>query len=166
MSEAESGVGADSVSHECEEGSIWDEHAKKCVPIAEASGKDPEASGEVTADLGLTKRIERTINAYFDKIEKRLNKMIDEKMTAIVKAKEDEIEESLRKSFGLDKDAPVHMSDLAEFARKLQLDTAQKSKRVPATKGSAGPEGNGDETNATESTKTMNALLKEYGVKD
>jgi len=164
MSQPESGPGALPEGHECEEGTIWDEAANACVPIVEVAAKDPEASGEVSASLGLTQRIERTVQAYFAQMEKRLDKAIDEKLKKIVEIKEKEVEQQLRKSFGLDKDAPVHFSDLEKFGRKLRLETAESTKRTPASPGAVGPEGNLD-ANKSEQSKAITSLMKEYGVK-
>ena len=164
MSQPESGPGALPEGHECPEGTIWDEATNSCKPIEQESAKDPSATGQVTESLGLTQRIERTVRAYFDQIEKKLDKAIDEKMNKIVAAKEKEIEGQLRKSFGLDKDAPVHFSDLEKFGRKLRLETAEATKRTPVSPGIAGPDGNIDASKSTKA-KTVDSLMKEYEVK-
>jgi hypothetical protein len=164
MSEPESGPGSVPEGHECEEGEIWDEVANKCVPIEQASAKDPSATGKVVESLGLTKRIERTVSAYFDLIEKKLDEKIEEKMKKIVAQKEKDVETQLRKSFGLDKDPVVHVSDLERFARKAKLATAEGTKRTPASPGEAGPEGNIDASKSKQ-TNTIESLMKQYGVK-
>jgi hypothetical protein len=77
-----------------------------------------------------------------------------------------EMEQGLRKSLGLEVDLAVHMSDFAEFARKLQLETAPHVKRSPATKlANTGPDGNADD-HATPTGKQLKAMWKEYFPKE
>lgn len=165
MSEAESGPGAPSESHECEEGTIWDEAQGKCVPVAEESSKDPSATGEVTAGTGLTPRIERTVKEYFAEMEGKFKRWMKEEVQRLKKESEAEAEEALRKSFGLAKDPVLHRSDLAKLARTMQLENTTSGKRSPASPGATGPEGNTKETKGTAQSKAVDSLLKEYGVK-
>lgn len=102
----------------------------KCVPI------------EKSATQPLTERImgvvEEVMMAKLDAFEKK----IDGKIDVLLKSKEVEIEQALRKGFGLEQDPVVHMSDLIAYGRKAALEKADTGKRTPAPEGAPGPEGN------------------------
>ncbi len=108
------------------------------------------AKAEISVEtVGLEQRIEKAVNEYVEKkIESRfsqLEKHLDERTDAIMKAKEIEVEQALRKGFGLENDPVIHQSDLISAIRKAQLETAESAKKTPApdalTK-STGPDGN------------------------
>lgn len=115
---------------ECPEGQVFDEESGECVPIK-------------NADLGLTQRIEGVVKDYFSKLETNLTKMIDDKLKTLVKAKETEVEQALRKSFGLEKDPVIHASELPGLIRRLQVENAELGKQTPTgATDETGPEGN------------------------
>ncbi len=120
----------------CEaEGGTWNEEDSTCTPKAE----------EKATDLNLTQRIEKVIKDVLDVKLKALEATMDKKIEDILKSKEVEMEQALRKGFGLDNDPVIHQSDLIAAIRKASLETADTDKRTPppeASVKSTGPEGN------------------------
>jgi len=120
----------------------WNEDTKTCEPI-ETKPSPPAASEAVKSkDAPL---IDRIMNVMSDVMNKKLGdfeKKIDAKIDTILKGKEVEIEQALRKGFGLENDPVVHMSDLIEHGRKLALAKTDTDKRTPASETPAGPDGN------------------------
>lgn len=137
---------------ECPEGQVFDEESGECVPIKNAGA-------------GLTQRIEGVVKDYFNKLETNLAKMIDAKLATLVKAKEDEVEKALRKSFGLEKDPVIHASELPQFIRRLQLENAETGKETPGSPGKeTGPDGNKELLKSNKSTvsKQLEDVWKSY----
>jgi hypothetical protein len=135
---------------QCPEGQTWNEEQGKCLPDEKAAS-------------GLMGRIEGVIKDYFDRLELRMDAMLDAKMANIVKTKEQEMENALRKSFGLEKDPVVHMSDLPKLMRKLQLENTETGKTTPASP----PEGTGPAgtTTLTKSARPdLAAVYKRFGI--
>lgn len=151
--------------HKCPEGQIWSEEKGKCVKVEQESDKNiPAGSGEVTSSL--IEQIVKTVNQHIEKKLAAWNKEIDKKIQQAQKQVGSEIQTGLRKSLGLQVDPPVHMSDLAEFGRKLQLETSKHGKRTPASKmAGVGPDGNKEETGKTATSKKIEGIFKEYGFK-
>lgn len=120
----------------------WNEETKTCEPIEETTTPATEGEAIKGKDASL---IDRVMNVMQDVMEKKLGdfeKKIDAKIDVILKGKEVEIEQALRKGFGLENDPVVHMSDLIEHGRKLALAKTDTGKRTPGAETSAGPEGN------------------------
>lgn len=114
--------------HKCPEGEVWSQEQEKCMP------KQPPTEKSLT---------ERILNVMEDALNKKLEafeKKIDEKIDTILKSKEVEVEQALRKGFGLEQDPVVHMSDLVSYGRKIALEKAEPDKRTPGKEG-GGPEG-------------------------
>lgn len=95
--------------------------------------------------------------AMFQKKLESFEAKLDEKIDGILKAKEVEVEQALRKGFGLEQDPVVHMSDLIGAIRKASLEQAETGKRTPAPVEKGGPEG-------TKTLSPIDDLLKEFGV--
>lgn len=105
---------------------------KKPEPAPIAKAEDPTLIDRILHV------VEDVMKAKMDNFEKK----IDDKIDAILKTKEVEVEKALRKGFGLENDPVVHMSDLIEYGRKQALEKAETGKRTPASETPAGPEGN------------------------
>lgn len=88
-----------------------------------------KASAEV--NLSFEQRLEKMFNELVDKkfadLEKRLDKSIEDKLHTM----EVETERVLRKSFGLETDRPVMMSEVFEVMRKMQLENSESQKKTP-----------------------------------
>jgi len=110
-----------------------------------------EAKAEADA-MNLTKRIESVIHDVLDAKLKALELAMDGKIDAILKAKEVEMEQALRKGFGLDQDPVIHQSDLISAIRKAKLETAESGKKTVLATEKAGPEGNKTITNPIDET--------------
>jgi hypothetical protein len=105
--------------------------------------KAPAAEAKAEADaMNLTKRIESVIKDVLDAKLKALELNMDAKIDAILKSKEIEMEQALRKGFGLEQDPVIHQSDLINAIRKAQLEANPKDKKTEASLSKAGPEGN------------------------
>jgi hypothetical protein len=119
----------------CEaDGGSWNEEKGECtMPTAAAEAK--------AIDFNLTQRIEHVIKEVVDKKLDALEKAIDLKIDTLLKGKEIEMEQALRKGFGLDNDPVIHQSDLVAAFRKAALENTEKQ-RAPAASEKAGPEGN------------------------
>lgn len=77
MSQPESGPGAVPEGTQCPEGQVpklQEDGTVVCVPVEQASAKDPSTTGEVPSDViaskGLTGRIETVVKEYFKEMEK------------------------------------------------------------------------------------------------
>jgi len=108
-------------------------------PKTETAPTEKEAKIEDAAPL-----IDRIMGVMSDVMTKKLDdfeKKIDGKIETILKSKEVEIEQALRKGFGLEQDPVVHMSDMITYGRKMALEKADTGKRTPAKEGDKGPEG-------------------------
>jgi hypothetical protein len=104
--------------------------------IEKADTKE-DAKPDITLIDRITGVIEDVMKAKLGTFEKT----IDEKLEAIIKAKEIQIEQALRKSFGTETDPVIHSSDMIAYFRKAQLDNAESGKKTPASVEKAGPEG-------------------------
>ncbi len=118
---------------------------------AEAPAPTVEVKPEALIDriIAVTEEVMKARLAEFEK-------KIDTKIDEILKSKEVEVEQALRKGFGLEKDPVLHMSDLIKFGRKSALEDADTAKKTPAPVEKATPEGN-------VSPNPIDNLLKEYG---
>jgi len=97
--------------------------------------------------------------AMFQKKLESFEAKLDEKIDGILKAKEVEVEQALRKGFGLEQDPVVHMSDMISAIRKASLEHAETEKRTPGPENKPGPEG-------TVTPSALDKLLEEFGVKE
>lgn len=104
------------------------------TPTAEAKA--------VTAEFNLTQRIESVIKDVLESKLKALEANIDKKIEDILKAKEVEVEQALRKGLGVESDPVIHQSDLISAIRKASLEASESQKKTPAATEKAGPEGN------------------------
>jgi len=98
-------------------GGTWNTEAKTCTMPKPA----PEEKGLVDRVLGV---VEEAMKAKLSVFEKA----IDQKIKDIVKAKDVEVEQALRKGFGLTKDLPLTTSDipsLLEQFRKAALENQE-----------------------------------------
>jgi len=121
----------------CEQaGGTWNAETKSCTM------PDPAEKAAKEIDFNLTQRIEGVIKDVFSLKIAALEKRMDEKIEELLKGKEVEMEQALRKGFGLDNDPVIHQSDLVAAIRKAALDNADPSKKTPAPKEKAGPDGN------------------------
>ncbi len=102
----------------------------------------PAPAEKATKDMNLTERLESVIKDVLDLKLAALEKAMDKKIEDILQSKEVEMEQALRKGFGLDNDPVIHQSDLVAAIRKAALDNAESAKRTPAPKEKAGPDGN------------------------
>ena len=147
--------------HVCAEGEMWDEEAQACVPVTEAKPDLGPELGTSAVTESLMDAITRTIKESNAQMYKKLREEQQKDIQRLRKELSGEAEHALRKSFGLEVDPVVHKSDLANLARKMQLETAKPAKRSPASPGVAGPEGNA-EANKPESSKKIDSLFKEF----
>lgn len=111
---------------------------KDAKPVEQKPMEKEAKPEELTLMARITAVIEDVMKSKLDTFEKK----IDEKIEAILKSKEVEVEAALRKGFGLEQDPVVHMSDMIEYGRKIALEKADTGKRTPAKEGGATPEGN------------------------
>jgi hypothetical protein len=121
----------------CEaKGGTWNAETGTCTmpETPEQKAKD--------IDFNLTQRIESVIKDVFSIKIAALEKRMDEKIEELLKGKEVEMEQALRKGFGLDNDPVIHQSDLVAALRKAALDNTEPNKKTPAPKEKAGPDGN------------------------
>jgi len=121
-------------------------------PKTETTPAEKEAKIEDAAPL-----IDRIMGVMSDVMTKKLDdfeKKIDTKIDGILKTKEVEIEQALRKGFGLEQDPVVHMSDMITYGRKMALEKADTGKRTPGKEGEKGPEG-------TASTNPIDKMFEE-----
>jgi len=96
-------------------------------------------------NLNLEQRIMGVMKDVIDAKIKALELALDTKIEEILKSKEIEMEQALRKGFGLDVDPVIHQSDLISAIRKAQLAEGDTGKRTPAPEAltkSTGPDGN------------------------
>jgi hypothetical protein len=124
------------------------EASKKKRDKENMTEKPIEKPAEATLIDRVTGVIEDVMKAKLATFEKK----IDDKIESILKAKEIEIEQALRKSFGTETDPVIHSSDMIAFFRKAQLEASDASKKTPAAIEKAGPEG----------TKPSNPIDKMY----
>jgi len=118
--------------HKCPTDEVWNEEQNKCVAIEKGAGKTEPSL------------MERIMGVVEDVLEKRMEvfeKKIDDKFETMLKSKEVEVEQALRKGFGLEQDPVVHMSDMITYGRKMALEKADTGKRTPGKEGDKGPEG-------------------------
>jgi hypothetical protein len=110
--------------------------------------KVPDVAVKAEADaMNLTQRIESVIKDVLDAKLKALELNMDKKIDAILKSKEVEMEQALRKGFGLEQDPVIHQSDLISAIRKAQLEASPTEKRAPTADAKAAPDGNRTSTN-------------------
>jgi len=121
---------------------LWNEETGKCELITTAETAPTETPAIKATDAPLIDRIMNVMSEVMNKKLGDFEKKIDAKIDVILKGKEVEIEQALRKGFGLENDPVVHMSDLIEHGRKLALAKAETDKRTPGAETPAGPEGN------------------------
>lgn len=101
-------------------------------------------SAQATAkaeEFSLEKRIETVIKDVLEVKLKALEVAMDKKIEDILKNKEIEMEQALRKGFGLEQDPVIHQSELITALRKAALEKTDNT-RSPAATEKAGPEGN------------------------
>jgi len=126
----------------CEQaGGTWTDGA--CVMPNKT--ETPEETAKAI-DFNLTQRIEGVIKDVFSLKIAALEKRMDEKIEELLKGKEVEMEQALRKGFGLDSDPVIHQSDLVAAIRKASLETSTPAKKTPAPieKGGPDPKGSKD----------------------
>ena len=104
--------------------------------------KETPAAATKAEPMNLEQRVMHVIEDVFDVKIKALETRIDEKIEALLKSKEVEMEQALRKGFGLENDPTIHKSDMIAFFRKAQLEATEPQKKTPAAVEKAGPEGN------------------------
>lgn len=92
-------------------------------------------------DLGFEQRMEKLMMEVFDAKFKAFETKIDTKLDDLLKTKEIEMEQALRKGFGLEQDPVIHKSDLIAAIRKAATENAEKE-RAPAATIKGGPDGN------------------------
>lgn len=109
--------------------------------IASAPATPTPAIQEPTTEKSLIDRIMGVVEDVMKAKLTEFEKKIDTKIDTLLKTKEVEVEQALRKGFGLENDPVVHMSDLIAHGRKLGLETSAPEKRSPATSPTPGPEG-------------------------
>jgi hypothetical protein len=123
----------------CEQaGGTWTDGA--CV--MPQKNETPEETAKAL-DFNLTQRIENVIKDVFSLKIAALEQRMDTKIEELLKGKEVEMEQALRKGFGLDNDPVIHQSDLVAAIRKAALENSDPAKKTPAPKEKASPEGNG-----------------------
>lgn len=120
---------------------------EECIQMMKDENAPAVTAKAESEAMNLTKRIESVIHDVLDAKLKALELAMDGKIDAILKAKEVEMEQALRKGFGLDQDPVIHQSDLISAIRKAQLEVSPSSKKTPASTEKAGPEGNKTPTN-------------------
>ena len=136
MSEPETQPEKPQTQEACEQaGGTWTDGA--CV----MPEKQPEETAKAL-DFNLTQRIENVIKDVFSLKIAALETRMDQKIEELLKGKEVEMEQALRKGFGLDTDPVIHQSDLVAAIRKAALENADPTKRTPAPTKKAGPDGN------------------------
>lgn len=108
------------------------------------------------AELGFEQRVENVIKEVLDAKFKALDTRIDTMIETHLKAKEVEVEQALRKSFGVEQDPVVHKSDLIAAIRKAATENTEKE-RSPAAQEKASPDGN-------QKPDQLDELFKGYGV--
>jgi hypothetical protein len=106
-------------------------------------------------NLNLEQRIMKVMQDVFDVKIKALEAKIDGKIDELLKTKEIEMEQALRKGFGLEQDPVIHQSDLLAALRKATVENAEK--RSPAATEKAAPEGNKPQ-------EPLDEAFKQYGV--
>ena len=124
-------------------GGTWNEEDSTCkIPEPAATSEAKTVIGTVEkGNLNLEQRIMGVMQDVFDTKIKALEVRIDEKIDELLKAKEIEMEQALRKGFGLENDPTIHKSDMIAFFRKAQLESAESQKKTPAALEKAGPSG-------------------------
>lgn len=155
---SEVGLGTEPGRHECPEGQFWSEKAGKCIPKEEAEVKID------TKELPFFERIKGFLKDYMDEFERRMTAQMKDHAKQIVVNHDKEMDQMLRKEFGLDKDPVVHLSDLKKFARQVQLEAAESGKRTPASPGTSGPEGN-VELLKSQQANDVRSVFRSYGFK-
>jgi hypothetical protein len=128
-------------------GGTWKTDDNTCtMPTSEAKG------------MNLEQRVMKVMEDVFDVKIKALEAKIDGKIDELLKAKEVEMEQALRKGFGLENDPTIHKSDMIAFFRKAQLEATESQKKTPAALEKAGPEG-------SKSTNPIDQIFDNYGGK-
>jgi len=151
--QGESGTAPD--VHVCPEGQMWSELEGKCVSVEQTA---PETAATAVT-TSLMDAIVKTVREHNEQMYAKLRKEQQADIEKLRKELSGEAERALRKSFGLEVDPVIHRSDLADFARKAQLESAPSGKRSPASPGKTGPDGNADKT---EQSKDIEGLFKQY----
>lgn len=121
------------------------------MPQAEEKSKTVIETVE-KGNLNLEQRIMGVMKDVIDTKILALEKALDEKIDNILKSKEIEMEQALRKGFGLEQDPVIHKSDLIAALRKASLEQSEPAKKTPAAIEKAGPTG----------SKSENALDKVF----
>lgn len=175
--EGMSGPGTGEETHECTEGQVWDAETQQCVtppesvPDEEVGTPENLAAASATTTKSKTPEnlmdaIIRTVKEMNQQLYKKLREETKKDIDNIRKQITGEAERALRKSVGLEVDPVLHLSDFKQMMRKHQLESANKSKRAPASPGDGvGPDGNAKTAGKTETAKSIESLMKEYGVK-
>lgn len=118
----------------------------------------PASLDKAVADgnLGFEQRMENLMKDVFDVKFKAFEAKIDTKLDELLKTKEVEMEQALRKGFGLETDPVIHKSDLVSALRKAAVEKTEKE-RAPVAEVKAGPEGNKPQD-------AIDEAFKAYGV--
>jgi hypothetical protein len=135
-------------------GGTWNAEAGTCTMPSTAEKGTVIATVE-KGNLNLEQRIMGVMKDVIDAKIVALEKALDEKIDAILKSKEIEMEQALRKGFGLENDPVIHQSDLVSALRKASLAQSEPSKKTPAAVEKAGPEGN-------KPTNALDAVFDKY----
>jgi hypothetical protein len=121
-------------NHGCSDDEVWDEDEGKCVP-------KPMESVEADVQKNLLNRFEGVWNDLLAQYTATMTKRFDEMMEKKIADAEKQFELGLRKTFGLDHDPVVHLSELPKYLRKMQLEGAGSGKQTPASPGNdTGPQ--------------------------
>jgi hypothetical protein len=120
---------------------VTDENTEK---KPEKASTDPKTLEKAVneGNIALEQRIMNVMKDVFDAKIASLEKAMDEKIDTLLKTKEVELEQALRKGFGLENDPVIHMSDMIAYGRKQALEKGETDKRTPAPETPAGPDGN------------------------
>lgn len=107
---------------------------EKPNPATDKAALEEAVAKGVTLEQRIMGVMEDVVNTKIAALEKAL----DEKIDGILKSKEIEMEQALRKGFGLENDPVIHESDLIAAIRKAQLAASGgEGKRTPAPAASA-----------------------------
>jgi hypothetical protein len=93
---------------------------------------------EETLENRIFKATEELLSGMCKAYENNIVKSMEQRF----QAKEEEVNKTLNKGFGLGSDPIAHVSDLIAHGRKAALEKAETAKRTPAAETPAGPDGN------------------------
>ena len=158
MSETETETKKIETAAECTAaGGTWNEEDSTCkIPEPAATEEGKVITTVKKGNLNLEQRIMGVMQDVFDTKIKALEVRIDEKIDELLKTKEVEMEQALRKGFGLENDPTIHKSDMIAFFRKAQLESTTSQKKTPAAIEKAGPAG-------SKSTNPLDQMYDNFG---